>query len=345
MNKGTLQELTPQHWQNTFEKKPNCSLLQTAEWAALKSRFGWTPCFIGNDAVGALILFRKLPGWALGKTIAYIPRGPVINQNDPQALKDFWQQTHRFARAKKAIFLRVEPNEWQNTPEGERMLSSLTGAVPAFSTIQPPQTLIIPLTDSEDEWLMLMNQKTRYNIRLSQKKELQVSTDGSVADFKALMDQTGERDDFGVHSESYYQTCYETFRASGKAWNLIASYEGKPIAGLMLFIQGKRGYYLYGASSNEERNRMPNHMLQWTAMRLCREHGCTEYDLWGIPDENEATLESQFQVRKDGLWSVYRFKRGFGGQIKRTLGSFDFIYSPLLYKAAAIYQKRRRLLG
>lgn len=336
--------LSAETWKTTFESEPACSLLQTTEWAQLKSKFGWTYYFLGNEDVGALILFRRLPRWMLGKTIAYIPRGPVIRRDNPAALTSFWQEVHAFAKSKSAIFLRVEPDEWQHMAEGDRMLNSMGGAVPAFSTIQPPQTIIIPLDSEEEEWLARMNQKTRYNTRLSQKKDLTVITDGSIADFKTLMDQTGERDNFSVHSGSYYRTCYEIFHAGGKAWNLIAAYNGQPIAALMLFIQGARGYYLYGASSNLERNRMPNHLLQWTAMKICAEHGCTEYDLWGIPDEDEKTLESQFEVRTDGLWSVYRFKRGFGGQIRRTIGSFDFVYAPMLYKAAREYDKRRKML-
>ena len=110
----------------------------------------------------------------------------------------------------------------------------------------------------------------------------------------------------------------------------------------MLFTEGKRGYYLYGASSNEERNRMPNYLAQWTAMKLSKEAGCTEYDLWGIPDEDEETLEAQFQERHDGLWQVYRFKRGFGGQVLRTMGSFDYVYSPLLYKGIKFADEQRR---
>jgi len=87
---------------------------------------------------------------------------------------------------------------------------------------------------------------------------------------------------------------------------------------------------------------MPNHLLQWTAMNICAANGCTEYDLWGIPDEEPETLEALFQERSDGLWSVYRFKRGFGGEIRRTMGSFDFPYHPLFYRAAAAFYRRRK---
>ena len=87
---------------------------------------------------------------------------------------------------------------------------------------------------------------------------------------------------------------------------------------------------------------MPNHLIQWTAMKVCRDCGCTEYDLWGVPDEDESVLEAQFQERTDGLWPVYRFKRGFGGSVLRTPGSWDYVYMPLPYRAVRAYTELRK---
>jgi peptidoglycan pentaglycine glycine transferase (the first glycine) len=86
---------------------------------------------------------------------------------------------------------------------------------------------------------------------------------------------------------------------------------------------------------------MPNHALQWAAIQWARSRGCTEYDLWGVPDEDEATLEAQYLDRSDGLWGVYRFKRGFGGKLTRFAGSFDRVYDRLLYRAYELYLKSR----
>ncbi len=77
---------------------------------------------------------------------------------------------------------------------------------------------------------------------------------------------------------------------------------------------------------------MPAYLLQWEAMRWAKSKGAEEYDLWGVPDEDEITLESQFESRQDGLWGVYRFKRGFGGKILRAAPALDKVYNPLLYK-------------
>jgi lipid II:glycine glycyltransferase (peptidoglycan interpeptide bridge formation enzyme) len=89
---------------------------------------------------------------------------------------------------------------------------------------------------------------------------------------------------------------------------------------------------LYGASTDEERNRMPTYLLQWEAMRWAKARGAEEYDLWGVPDEDEATLEANFETRHDGLWGVYRFKRGFGGKVNQAAGPLDTVYHPLLYR-------------
>ena len=99
----------------------------------------------------------------------------------------------------------------------------------------------------------------------------------------------------------------------------------------MVFAHGKRSWYVYGASSDRERNRMPAYLLQWEAIRWAMKRGCLEYDFWGIPDENEQVLEAEFTRRTTGLWGVYRFKRGFGGEIKRSVQALDKVYMPWLY--------------
>ncbi|MBC8100535.1 MAG: peptidoglycan bridge formation glycyltransferase FemA/FemB family protein, partial [Armatimonadetes bacterium] len=100
--------------------------------------------------------------------------------------------------------------------------------------------------------------------------------------------------------------------------------------------------YLYGASANDKRNLMASYGAQWLAMRWAREHGCEVYDLWGIPDADEATLEADFQTRSDGLWGVYGFKRGWGGIVARSDGAWDVVYQPIIYAA---YQAALRWRG
>jgi lipid II:glycine glycyltransferase (peptidoglycan interpeptide bridge formation enzyme) len=176
-----------------------------------------------------------------------------------------------------------------------------------------------------------MKQKTRYNIRLSTRKGVMVSPSEDVDAFYRLMETTGQRDQFGIHSLAYYAKAFELFSAENNCILLVAEYEGVPIAGLMAFVSGRRSWYLFGASASEHRERMPTYLLQWEAMKWARAKGCWQYDLYGVPDHDQEYLEGNFRKRSDGLWGVYRFKRGFGGQVTRSQGPWDKVYKPTLY--------------
>jgi lipid II:glycine glycyltransferase (peptidoglycan interpeptide bridge formation enzyme) len=110
----------------------------------------------------------------------------------------------------------------------------------------------------------------------------------------------------------------------------------------MVFAYGSRAWYFYGASTEKERNRMPTYLLQWKAMQWARQRGCTQYDLWGVPDADLETLEANFTKRSDGLWGVYRFKRGFGGELIRAAGALDRPYNKPLYALYRLFMKKRR---
>jgi peptidoglycan pentaglycine glycine transferase (the first glycine) len=125
---------------------------------------------------------------------------------------------------------------------------------------------------------------------------------------------------------------------------LLAEVDGEPVAAVMAFALPPRAWYFYGASGNRHRKKMPAYLLQWEAMRWARSVGCTTYDLWGVPDEDEETLEAGFAQRQDGLWGVYRFKRGFGGRLVRSVGAWDRVYAPVRYRLYCwILQVRARL--
>ena len=339
-----MAEVSAERWKALIAAEPDCSVLQTAEWAAVKEKFGWSARYVITDAAAAMILFRRLPRWAFGATVAYIPRGPILRDRNEYRLKLFWEEVDALCRRERAVFLRVEPEIEEDSPESGTLMSSMTDFRGAFATVQPPRTILLSVNLPEQDWLSRMNQKTRYNTNYSLRPEqgLTLSLADDVGEFYPLFAETGERDAFGVHSQEYYQTAYDVFRRENKAYNLVAVADGKPIAALMLFLQGSRGYYLYGASANAERKRMPNHFLQYHAMRVCAENGCRDYDLWGIPDEDVSVLESRFRERSDGLWGVYRFKRGFGGRIARMIGSYDKVYSPLAYRLMALVDGKRR---
>ena len=325
-----MMELNTLQWEQLLINYPNAHLLQSSKWGKLKSIYGWEPIWIGDENGGAQILFRKIP---LGLTIAYIPKGPVGKPD-----RQFWQQVDGICKKKKAIFLKLEPDLWDAE---ENCFQSSPGWIPS-EPIQPRRTLVVSLEGGEQDWLNRMMQKTRYNVRLAVKKDVQVIESDDVDAFYQLMNMTGMRDGFGVHTREYYENIYKLFIPTQQCALLAATFDQKWLAALMAFRQGDRAWYFYGASSNEERNRMPAYILQFEAMRWAARYGCTTYDLWGVPDEDQEKLEASFTERKDGLWGVYRFKRGFGGRLMRSAGSWDKVYQPGLYRLFQLYLRLRR---
>lgn len=323
--------ITSTEWEEYYAGFPDAHLLQHRAWGGLKAAYGWVSRYVREKNCGAQVLFKKLP---FGFTVAYIPKGPLGDH-----WRSLWPEIDRVCKQEKAIFLKVDPDQWMG--ESNLTDTDMHGFIETTNPIQPRRTIVVDLSGTEEEWLNRMKQKTRYNIRLAQKKDIRIIQTDQVNSFYRLMTSTGSRDGFGVHSLSYYQRAYDLFTPSGQCALLLATYQDRVLAGLMVFRQGSRAWYLYGASSDEERNRMPAYLLQWEAMRWAAQHGCKFYDLWGIPDEDEDRLEAEFMNRSDGLWKVYRFKRGFGGVVMRAAPSWDRVYQPILYNAYQLWTRAR----
>ncbi len=304
-------------------------LLQSPLWGQFKAEFGWEPKTFSSPTAHAQVLFRKLP---LGLSLAYLPKGP-----SGQDWASLWPQIDVACKRRRAVFLQVEPDvpESDLTPE---LLNQIPDFLAEPHTIQPRNTILVDLNADEEELLARMKQKTRYNIRLAEKKGVVVRETNDIPGFYLLMQTTGARDGFAVHDISYYQKAFDIFSPQGDCVLLGAYHEDQPLAYLMLFLLGERSWYFYGASDDTSRNLMPTYLLQWEAMRWSKAHGATIYDLWGIPDASEEALEEQFMQRSEGLWGVYRFKRGFGGKVVRSAPAFVRVYKPLLFRA---YQKIR----
>ena len=319
-----MPEVSLNEWNQFLSNHSDAHLLQMGEWGELKGGFEWKPVRLIVGDMGAQILFRQLP---LGFTIAYMPK-PVFSERILGHRGQFWMDVDSICKRNRAIFFKVEPDTWDN--EFNLQLATFKSS---NHNIQPPRTIVIDITGSEESILAKMKQKCRYNIRLAEKKGVIVRAWDDIKAFHEMMIVTGGRDNFGVHSLAYYQRAYELFHSKGTCELLVAEYGGKPLASLMVFANtfGKRAWYVYGASNDQERNRMPTYLLQWEAIRWAKARGCEEYDLWGVPDENEDVLEANFESRHDGLWGVYRFKRGFGGEVKRAAQALDRVYNPLLY--------------
>lgn len=316
-NRRVADLLSPSEWDSFLATYPDAHLLQTSAWGELKARSGWQAIRLRHGPVGAQVLLRRLP---LGLRLAYVPYGPVGGNWD-----DLLPAADRLCRDQRVVLLKVEPDQ-PDSPAAREALIRL-GFQASRRDVQPPRTIIVDLNGSESDLLSRMKPKTRYNIQLADRKGVVVQASDDLATFSRLVQATGRRDGFAVHRPDYYALAYRLFHPAGRCELFMAEYAGRPLAGLMAFARGRRAWYLYGASSDAERQRMPTYLLQWHAIRWARERDCATYDLWGVPDVEADELERQFEHRRDGLWGVYRFKRGFGGQIVRRLGSWDRTYS------------------
>jgi lipid II:glycine glycyltransferase (peptidoglycan interpeptide bridge formation enzyme) len=342
----------PQSWNKLIVRLPMPHLLQTWEWSQVKAKYGWKAMpFVWQDAEGktaaaAMVLKRtvSIGGFAAKLSLLYIPKGPNLDWNDAALRQRVLDDLQAFARRQGAIFVKLDPDVVLGTgvlgtegarehPGGQVVRSELARRGWKFSQdqIQFRNTVLVDLTASEDEMLRRMKQKTRYNVRLAQKKGVIVRK-GTAADLPLLYKmyaETSVRDGFLIRSEGYYQTVWHTFGQPSAASNqpfsepLIAEVDGQPVAAVSMFYFAGQAIYLFGMSRDEHREKMPNYLLQWEAMRRAKSLGCTVYNLWGAPDEfNE----------NDGLWGVFRFKEGLGGYASRTIGAWDFPASSLMYK-------------
>jgi lipid II:glycine glycyltransferase (peptidoglycan interpeptide bridge formation enzyme) len=333
---------SPADWDSFVDAHPRGHVLQRAAWGDLKAGFGWSverAALVdaqGRIAAGAQILFRALPA-GLG-SMAYIPFGPLASDDAQYAA--LWPVIRRAAARHRAAFLKIEPG-FAPLPDFTRW-----GFRPSPQTIQPPNTILIDITGDDETILARMNQGTRRKVRTPEKKDVRViqAARADLPKFTAMLHTTGERKAFGVHAPEYYERAFDLFVPDHAAL-FIAEHEGDALAGIFAFATGSLALYLYGASSDVKRNLNGSYGAHWAAIQWARARGCTHYDLWGIPDENEAALEAGFADRSDGLWGVYGSKRGWGGEVRRTVGAFDLPLNPLLYAAYRLYLRLRSRPG
>lgn len=337
---------SPTQWDTFVQNHRRGHALQLSAWGGLKCAFGWGAERValtdshGQIVAGAQILLKPLP-MRLG-TMGYVPFGPLVT--DEALYAPLWKAIRERLKSQRTAFLKIEPGIYhpELSPPADSPDWSAWGFRESAQTVQPPNTILIDIGGGDETAVLArMNQGTRRKIRAGEKNGVRYyqGTSADVARFTALMGATGERNVFGVHSHDYYQQAFDRF-APEHAALIMAEHEGEAQAGVMVFAVGQTAWYLYGASSNEKRNLSAGYGVQWAAIQWARARGCTVYDLWGIPDADEAALEAQFQTRSDGLWHVYGMKRGWGGVVARSVGAWDLVYNPLIYGA---YQAVLRL--
>jgi lipid II:glycine glycyltransferase (peptidoglycan interpeptide bridge formation enzyme) len=325
-----VQRITdPTQWNAALLDLPVSHVLQTWEWGAFKARYGWTPARLlfeegGFCCAAASVLQRHWPRLPL--SVMYVPKGPALNFDDVTVLDRVLAELETMARRRRAIFIKIDPDVNADAPQGEAVLAALRqrGWRASAEQIQFRNTMTLDLASSEDTLLAGMKSKTRYNVRLAGRKGVRVRL-GDLDDLPRLYEmyaETAARDDFIIRPLDYYRHAWGDFISAGLAQPFVAEFEGEILAALILFRFGRVAWYMYGASSDRYRNTMPNHLLQWEAMRWAKRQGCTLYDLWGAPDELDES---------DPMWGVYRFKAGFGGRFVRHIGAYDYPVSRMLY--------------
>lgn len=327
---------SPAEWDAFVSRHPRAHVLQQSAWGELKRAYGWSVERVaisedGRIIAGAQMLFRRLP-LRLG-ALAYLGMGPLTTSAASSAA--LWPAIHACARRHRAVFIKWEPGIYTNDDDAARPDPAMLGFSASAQPVQPPRTVLIDIAADEETILARMNQGTRRKIRQSQKHGVRCwqGSRSDVAAFGQMMQITGARNAFGVHEPGYYALAYDLFVPTGDATLILAEHAGDLLAGVMVFAKGATAWYLYGASSDVKRNLMGAYAAQWAALQWARARGCAIYDMWGVPDEDEAALEAQFESRSDGLWGVYGFKRGWGGRVVRSLGAWDKPYSAPLYAA------------
>jgi len=338
--------LQPQAWNELVASLPGAHVLQTWEWAQVKAQFGWQPdpylWFDENGKVVAatMLLQRAIPlrGLATRLRVIYAPKGPLFDWGNSSLRRDVLDDLARLARKHGGMFLKIDPDVDLGTgipgvegaienPLGQGVIVDLkeTGWLFSEEQVQFRNTVLIDLHLDEQALLAAMKQKTRYNIRVAGRKGVRVrpGEQADLGNLYKLYAETSTRDGFVIRDEAYYRAVWMTFMQAGMAEPLIAEVEGEMVAAVIVFHFASRAWYLYGMSRAEHREKMPNHLLQWEAIRYARARGCQEYDMWGAPDVFD---------ENDPLWGVYRFKEGFGGQVVRRLGAWDLPVRPLLYR-------------
>jgi lipid II:glycine glycyltransferase (peptidoglycan interpeptide bridge formation enzyme) len=295
-----------------------------------------------NPDAGSLILIRtvSIAGFSPNLRILYLPKGPLLRDWGDEALREqVLDDLTAFAIREKVIFIKIDPDvplghgisgtpEGSSDPLGTVVLDDLTGRGFIYSEeqIQFRNTVLVDLSSTEDDLLARMKQKTRYNIRLAARKGVIVRK-GTLTDLEMLYQmyvETALRDGFTIRGLDYYRNVWKTFMSQDDptCQPLIAEVNGEPVAGVMVFCFAGTAYYLHGMSRAVHRNKMPNYLLQWEAMKFAKALGCSTYDLWGAPEIFDES---------DSMWGVFRFKRGLGGEVFRTIGAFDLPIRPNYY--------------
>lgn len=315
-----------------------CHPLQSWAWGEARKKMGIEVLRIGEFDEENLInvfqiTFHQMPYTPF--KIGYLPRSHMPSEEILRFLADE-------GRKRKCIFIKIEPYAEKNTDatEGVNTISPRgCTLIKSLHPLFPDWTILLDLTQSENELLAHMRSKTRYNIRLAETKGVTVKEmthkEGFDIFAKLYFDTCKKQRYFG-HTCTYHNTVFETLRDT-TAHILIAFYKDTPLAAYEIFIFNDVLYYPYGGSSDTHRNLMASNLLMWETIKFGKQRGAKRFDMWG-------SLPPHYDINNP--WSGFtRFKQGYGGEFVEMIGSYDLVMNSYLYKFYHIlYILRHQLL-
>jgi lipid II:glycine glycyltransferase (peptidoglycan interpeptide bridge formation enzyme) len=335
-------EKSKKEYKEFLSNHERCNFQQSLEWAEVKSANWKSEVILAenekNEIIGSLcVLIRKMPIFG---NIMYASRGPVCDIHNEDVLKQLTKGARDLAKKYNAIVLRIEPDILKEDKEFRKIITDLgykikDDAKDFKDEIQPRFVFRLDIKGkTEDEIMAGFKQKWRYNIRLASKKGVKIKegTREDLKDFHKIMIETGARDGFIIRPLEYFEKMYDCL-GPDHIKILMAYYEEKPISGVIPIFYGNKTWYLYGASSNEHRNLMPNYLLQWEMIKMAIARKDDVYDFRGVSgvvDENHPQ------------YGLYRFKQGFGATFTEFIGEIYIPFKPLKYKMYKFSEKAFR---
>ena len=342
-----ITEKTLSEYEAFVQSHPKGNFAQSFLWGKQKPMWRWQAVAVrGTDGKikGTLALMTR-PVPVIGRTLMYGCRGPVCDLDDRETLSQLIEGARALARENRAYVIKIDPDVPSSNTHFAGLLHELgfrgKEGGKNFEAIQPRYVFRLNVEGkTEDELLAGFHQKWRYNIRLAERRGVTVRICGKemVPAFSELMLTTGVRDGFVTRKPAYFEAMLDNL---GEHCRLYMAFDpaGTPIAGTLAIHYGDKVWYLYGASSNEHRNLMPNYLLQWRMIQWAVETGCRVYDFRGVSGD----------VSEDNpLYGLYRFKQGFGGEFTEFIGELDLVLSPVVYwcvehGTSVLKELRRRL--
>lgn len=340
-----------ERWDELVLSSPYGSFLQMWEWGEFQTLFGTSVRrFILEDESlihGVVqVVIRELPFYLRWYSVS---RGPVLAERIQQrdihsSLSIFLDSLEKTAHTDQAVFLRIEPPFYPGSREGSLCadIASARGWLRAKQMLQSQHTSVLDITRSDDELLATMHEKTRYNIRLAERKGVVVRFSQDEQDieiFLKLARSVSERTSFHFHPDLYYKTLMAHLRGTKllKGELAIAEHDGQPLAVHLMIYAGLHATYLHGASAVEKRNFMAPQLLYWKTVARAKESGCATYDFYGIAPP-DATI--------DHPWAgITRIKKGFGGRDVSYMNSYEYSIRPMFHQLYRMYKGRKGYFG